>query len=93
MAKAKKTEKYERTVSKEVFEIWTKRSRIGDVQELMALTHRSEPTIIRALKYGYVVRLDLAEAITNFLLKRAEKEAAKEKTNLQKHNSLPIKQV
>ncbi len=93
MAKGKKNEKYERTVSKEVFEVWQQRSRLGDVALLMELTHRSEPTIIRALKYGYVVRLDLAEAITDFLIKRAEKEAAKESKNLEKHHSLPIKQV
>lgn len=73
-----------RNISEEIFNAWKTARRHGDGKEIEAALNISNPTAMKALKYGHVTKTYLADAITKFFIDRARKEAdsAKELTEL-----------
>jgi hypothetical protein len=67
---------YPRTISIELFTQWQRMTRQGDIKELVRVTKKSPPTIVRALTYGCVRKESLKEIINDFFNKRIAKEKA-----------------
>ncbi len=72
--KTAKSNRWQRTIRKELHTQWRKSERSGDIKELCEITGKSYPTVYRALRYGYVNDTEFAEKISNFFIERNNKE-------------------
>lgn len=77
-------QKFEMTITPELFAAWSKLKRRNDTEELMAILGKSYPVIGRALKYGYVKDQKVIDGITKFLEERFDAEAETGKELLSK---------
>lgn len=72
--KTAKSNRWQRTIRKELHTQWRKSERSGDIKELCEITGKSYPTVYRALRYGYVNDTELSDKINNFFIERNIKE-------------------
>ena len=84
MAKIKKETKtakkvFERTIEKDLFDAWQMQYRTGDVVEIMQITGKSYPIIQRALHFGHVKNEDVCDTISEFYIKRRDKQKEQSK--------------
>ena len=77
------SDKYPRTVSKELFAVWNQYRRTGDGQTIADALGYSRPVIDRALNFGHVKAKGLSDQISKFFSKRLtdERQTAQEMVN------------
>ncbi len=62
----------EMNIDPEIFAVWKKHMKRGDIKEIAEALNYSEPVIGWALKYGYVNKTELLSAINNFYIARID---------------------
>lgn len=72
--KAKQT--FKRTISEDLFTEWQRLTRHGDVRLIVEGGELSQPTVVRALTYGYCAKQKTIDIVNKFFEDRIKNEAS-----------------
>ena len=66
--------KYPRTITVELWTAWQNMRRVGDAEKIMKTIKKCRPVVDRALNYGHIKNMRIADKISKFFKDRLEEE-------------------